>query len=841
MMSGTRMGGSAGLTRGFAVLAALSLLSVAASAVAAPAMAAPRHHGQKLSRAGRAAAAGVISTVAGGVGGPAGATTVILGGACDVSYAAGSVYVGAGSTVRAVHPGTGGLTTPAGIGVPDQITPPLGDGGPASNAVLNGACGVAAGQARNLVIADTADNRIRVVARQAGTYFGQPMKSGDIYTVAGTGSAGYGGDGGRATQAEVNGPEGVAMDRAGNLLVADTGNNRIRVVAWRTGTFYGQMMTVGHIYTVAGDGIPGFSGDGGPAASAELNGPHTVAVDAAGNLIIADAGNNRIRVAAATTGTFFGQTMTAGHIYTVAGDGTFGFSGDGGLATSAELAGPNGVGLDRPGNLLIADTGNNRIRVAARRTGTFYGRAMTVGHVYTVAGDGNPGFSGNGGPATSAELRSPQGVTVGGFGNLIVADSGNSRIRLVAIASGTFYGRAMTAGNIYTVAGTGRQLFSGNGGLATSAEFIWRGQYPGVGGVALDKAGNLVMASASSNRVLVIPASSGTFYGQAMTAKHIYSIAGDGRYGFAGDGGRATKATLAYPWGVAVDSFGNVLIAADQNNRIRVVAEQTGTFYGQAMTAGDIYTVAGNGGCGFSGDGGPATAATVCIPVGVAVDGFGNLLVTDTGNGAIRVVPSKSGTYYGQAMTAGNIYTIAGDGSIGYSGDGGPATSAQLFYPQTARVDTAGNVLIADTFNHRVRVVAEKTGTFYGRAMTAGNIYTIAGDGTAGYSGDGGPATAAKLYYPGAVSVDSAGNLVIPDAHNWRIRVVAERTGTFYGRAMTAGDIYSVAGNGVAGCGGDSGRATAAELGYPQDVLVNATGALVIADWGCSRIRIVSG
>ena len=151
-------------------------------------------------------------------------------------------------------------------------------------------------------------------------------------------------------------------------------------------------------------------------------------------------------------------------------------------------------------------------------------------------------------------------------------------------------------------------------------------------------------------------------------------------------------------------------------------------------------------------------------------------------------------------MTAGDIYTVAGTGpGGGYGGDGGPATAAALNFPTGITVDAAGNLVIADEFNNRVRVAAEHTGTFYGQAMTAGDIYTVAGDGTNGYSGDGGPATAAALSRFRAVAVDGAGNLLIADTDNNRVRVVAESTGSFYGKAMTAGDIYTVAGDGTAG------------------------------------------
>jgi DNA-binding beta-propeller fold protein YncE len=189
-----------------------------------------------------------------------------------------------------------------------------------------------------------------------------------------------------------------------------------------------------------------------------------------------------------------------------------------------------------------------------------------------------------------------------------------------------------------------------------------------------------------------------------MTAGHIYTIAGDGNEGLAGAGGPATAASLFGPAGLAVDSAGNLLIADTVNDRIRVVAASTGTFYGRAMIVGDIYRLAG-GGTGGPGDGGPAVSARLAQPGGVAVDSAGNLVIADTGDGRIRVVAESTGTFYGLAMTARNIYTIAGDGVQGYSGDGGPAVGAEIDFPGGVMVDNAGNVVIADTRNSRVRTV----------------------------------------------------------------------------------------------------------------------------------------
>src|SRR5580700_3262841 len=266
------------------------------------------------------AVAGTISTVAGGVGGPARATNVPITNACGVSVANGLLYIADNTTVRQVD-STDRLTTPAGTGA----GAPLGDGGPATSASV-GTCATAVDHSGNLVIADA--YRIRVVAAHNGTFYGQAMTAKDIYTVAGNGGAGYTGDGGPATAAELDNTAGVAVDGSGNLVIADRGNNVIRVVAETSGTFYGQAMTAGDIYTVAGDGSVGFGGDGGPGTSAELNQPMRVTVDAFGNLVFADFGNNRVRVAAGSTGNFYGQAMTAGDIYTVAGDGTAAFSGD---------------------------------------------------------------------------------------------------------------------------------------------------------------------------------------------------------------------------------------------------------------------------------------------------------------------------------------------------------------------------------------------------------------------------------------------------------------------------------------------------------------------------------
>ena len=333
-----------------------------------------------------------------------------------------------------------------------------------------------------------------------------------------------------------------------------------------------------NISTFAGNGIAQFSGDGGPAASASLYDPTGVALDAAGNLYIADLVNNRVR------------KVSAGIITTVAGNRNQGFSGDGGPAASASLFYPSAVAVDAAGNLYIADKYNNRIR------------KVSGGIITTIAGNGTAGYSGDGGPATSASLYSPSGVAVDLGGNLYIADLMNSRIRKVS------------GGFIATVAGNGNFGFSGDGGPATSASLF------DPSAVAVDAAGNLYIADSGNSRIRKV---SGGF---------IATVAGGGTSGFSGDGGPATSASLGVPEGVAVDPVGNLYISDEGNHRIRKVS-------GGIMT-----TVAGNGNQGFSGDGGPATSASFNQPFGVAVDSAGNLYIADTNNNRIREVSALGNT-----------------------------------------------------------------------------------------------------------------------------------------------------------------------------------------------------
>ncbi|MFN6118364.1 MAG: LamG-like jellyroll fold domain-containing protein [Actinomycetes bacterium] len=340
-------------------------------------------------------------------------------------------------------------------------------------------------------------------------------------------------------------------------------------------------------------------------------------------------------------------------ISTHAGNGIFGFSGDGGAAVDAEFGGVAHVAADRHGNVYIADVPNSRIR-----------KVSPGGIVTTVAGTGTPGFSGDGGPATNAQLDAPAGMAIDASGNLFIADAGNSRIRMVS-----------PTGIISTVAGTGVRGSSGDGGPASEAQFL------SPTGLAIDTSGNLYVADAHADRVRRV-AADGT----------IATLAGIGTPGFSGDGGPATAARLRFPYGVAVDEAGNVYIADTDNYRVRMVSR-----------SGVISTIAGGGpGCELL-PGGVFNANARCPavnaylrPNSVAVDDRGYLYINDLAPGHNQVR---------RVSPFGTISAFAGSG-FGFAGDGGPALEARLSFPSSVAVDGAGNVFIGDNGNLRVRKVA---------------------------------------------------------------------------------------------------------------------------------------
>jgi uncharacterized protein (TIGR03437 family) len=596
-----------------------------------------------------------------------------------------------------------------------------GDGGPATQAQLGAIQGLAVDRSGNVYLSDTDNHRIRKVTPQ-----------GVISTLAGTGAAGYNGDGGPAAKAQLNLPYGLAIDGIGNVYASDLGNNRVRRIS-----------PDGTITTVAGTGSKGSTGDGGPALNAQLLTPRNLALDASGNLYISEFEGQRVR-----------EVGREGVIRTVAGTGVAGFRGDGGQATAAQLAYPGGLAIDTAGALYIADSQNQRVRkvsatgiiatvlggsaatglltptaVAVDASGTIYvGDQSRIVRAYTAvglwrnfAGTGIPGYTGDGGPAAVAQITATNDLAADITGNILIADGVRAR-------------RVDAKGIIATVAGDGYLRAIGDGGPATAAH-LFRPT-----AVSLDASGNLFIADAGAERLRVV-----TARGQIGT------LAGTGVAGYSGDGGPAFTAQLNLPMGVTTDPFGGVFLADTNNHRIRALGRD-----------GGIQTTVGTGFPGVGQEGLPGVQTLLHAPQAVCTDRAGVLYVVDTGNH--RVLRATAGTL---------LITAAGNGSPGAAGDGGPARLAQLNSPTSCALNTAGTLFIADTGNHAIRVVTPD-----------GNITTEAGARTAGFSGDEGPAVSATLNAPAGVAADDNGALYIADTGNNRIRLVNAH-----------GLIHTIAGN----------------------------------------------
>ena len=576
-----------------------------------------------------------------------------------------------------------------------------------------------------------------------------PATSYTIQTVAG---GDFGVDGVSALAAVFSQTEGIAVDNNGAIYIADADGNRIRKIT-----------PDGRIHTMAGNGVAGFAGDSGPSYTALLSHPYGVAVDAQGNLYVADLGNGRIR-----------KISTDGTIRTVAGGGTIapGGTGDGGPATSAQLLQPRNVAVDPDGTLYISDFGAQRVY-----------RVTPGGILTTLAGTGSAGFSGDGGSAQLAQLKSPAGLASDANGALYIADSANNRIRRV------YQGVIAT---VYNVTGPTGLATSPNGTLYIAASGYLGTQFKGMGGVpsardvALDRAGNVY-------------ATTGQYVRKVTSDGKVTTIAGSGAAPyFGGDNSPAAAALLHTPSGLAVDDVGNWYIADTGNNRIRKVTPSA-----------IITTIAGTGDAGSKGDNGPAILAQLNSPRSVAVDSQHNLYIADSGNNSIRKI-----------TPGGMILTVA----------------LQVNDPEYVAVDSQDSLYVADTGNSRVvkmtssGLVSTVMLVLQPSAVTVdhnGNVFVSGAKAVSKITPLGSLSTVLDgLSSPRGLALTEAGDLIVADAGANVIR-----------RLSSTGVLSTIAGKGDAGFSGDGQPALAALLNLPADLVVDLTGTIWIADSGNNRIR----
>ncbi len=612
-------------------------------------------------------------------------------------------------------------------------------------------------------------------------------------------------DGVPAASATLNEPCAVAADKNGVVYAALKGTYQVIKID-KTGTSY----------LVAGNGLQGYSGDGGPAKSAELSTPAALAVDSAGNVYIADSTYSVIR-----------RVDTSGIITTYAGIGKGGNSGNGGPASAAALRSPSALWFMANGNLLIADTGNHQIRMIDKS-----------GVISLVAGNGLAGKQGNGSAALSAELNSPAGVASDSAGNIYIADTRNAWIRQVN-TSGTIslYAGVDTSVNtsgvtVFTM--TVSQPSANNGGFGaalagmTSTTAATNFILTSPTSLAVDTAGNVYVVEYGRGRVL-----------RVSTTGYIGPYAGTGTLGTVGDGGWAYLAQLNVE-GIGIDSQNDLLIADGVTNRVRQVTASTSyinaiggsglasfnikdmyvngnnVYFSDTaankvrmlnLTTGAVTLIAGNGNAAFAGDGSIATQASLWAPRGLAMDKSGSLYIADSGNNLIRVVTPD-----------GNINTAVGSGFGGSGGDGLVATAANIYQPAALVFDSTGNMYIA-----------EESGQYIRKVATSGIISTVAGNGTAAApSAETGVAINQSLSFPQGLAIDSTGALLIADSGNNRIR-----------RLTSDGTITTVAGGAIPGSGGDGGLATSAQLRSPYGISADSAGNFYIADTTNAVIRRV--
>jgi sugar lactone lactonase YvrE len=724
-----------------------------------------------------------ITTAAGtlydpsGDGGPATSASVNL---LSVAIHNGNLYLTDGARIRRIDP-TGVITTV--VGLRDLVAhQPIagfsGDGGPASAAQIRGASYVEFDSAGNLFIVDAGNSCIRKVTARVVGGAAQPLDGSEIIsTVAGTPlSVGNSGDTNPATSAKINSPRAIAFNASGDFYIVDSGNNNVRKVD-----------AAGIITTVAGTGTAGYNGDNIPAVTATFNFPLGVSVDpGTGDVYVADVLNNRVRKI----------TVATGIINTVAGSGTISSSSlglglnEGGAAIAANITPAKAKFVN--GSLYVADSGVGMVRQIN----------LGIGTITTLAGVGLASAAlGDGRAATSAKLGSgPSGiqdVAVDASNNLFITDASSRRVRFVASGSGaaTIFGQTVAAGNIATVAGPppSSLIFSGDGEPASAAHFF------GPGSLCFDPSGNLYVVDSGNNRIRRID-----------PAGTITTIAGNGLPNYdptlvpgMATGAQIQPGNLAFHGGALYLTNNTLRVLKVAGNAISVVANTTGTPTGPSGVP--------------SADGTLAINAEMAA-ASVAFDKAGNLYVGDPFNFRIWKIDST-----------GTVKTVVGSGTVILDRTtilSATAKQVRLFGPGFMAFDPNGNLYTTDGPRNRILKV---TANGLNQPLDGTEAVTIfAGTGVFGFSGDGGPATAAQLNGPIGLAFDAAGNLYFDDSSNFRVRKID-----------TKGIISTVAGTGVASFSGDGGPASSAQIrGGP--LAFNSRGDLYMSDGVNQVIRVLS-
>lgn len=571
--------------------------------------------------------------------------------------------------------------------------------------------------AGNVVFGDTANHRVRVVHRNAGTYYGTAAAAGIIRTIVGTGATAFNGDGLPATgtgAVQIQSPTGVAVDANFNVYFNDQGHRRVRVRAGAAVPLVNVgLATVDTVYTVGGNGVSGYNGDGISATTAQFDTLQDLQLTPAGDLLVADSGQARLRLIPTSGGLRYAQSLTAGDAYTVVGDGSIGQEAMNVLATTSPATTPSGLGLDAAGNVLLADPGSGTVQRIALGNGTVAGlTALQAGFIHCLAGNGSGDDFGQGNLPTAVDLGGPMYVKQNAAGDLLWSENTTNRLWYQPAANGTYLGQPMQAGHSYLVAGNGRTTGPADGWPALFASIATRD-------VCFGPGGSIFVSDGVARKVW-----------QIDSAGIVSTFAGNGAAGLGGNGGPATAASFQGPWGLCYQ--GGALYVTDFNGRnVRVVS------------GGIIQPFAGSpaGTLGNSGDGGPPAASLLTNPTAITFDPRGNCYIADQGTTSIRMIPASSGTYYQVPMTAGTINTAV----TGVS-------------PYNLSVDAVGHLVFADVLLPRL-------------VSLAGDVYRLVG-GVSAYAGDGSTADTASVYFPLSAIFLNNGDIMIADWANRRLRTI---------------------------------------------------------------------